>query len=69
MEEHDLATTVLVDSDSSMRQAYFMPNSTEVFAANPRHYVIDAEGNLAYVSTNVSPGSLQAAIEAALEKR
>ena len=60
---------MLVDSDSSMRQDYFLPNNHEIFAANPRHYVIDAEGNLAYISTNVSPGSLQQAIEDALSAR
>lgn len=69
MEEHDLQTGVLVDSDSSMRQDYFLPNSSEVFAANPRHYIVDAEGNLAYISTSVSPGALQAAIEEALAER
>lgn len=66
MDEHALTTPVLVDSDSSLRQAYFLPNSDEVFAANPRHYVIDAQGNFAYISTTVSPGALQDAIEHAL---
>lgn len=58
---------VLVDEDNSLRSAYFIPNSDEVFAANPRHYVIGADGTFAFIQTSVEPGSLEAAIREALD--
>lgn len=51
-EEFELAAPVLVDQDSSLRQAYFVPNGGDAFAMNPRHYIIDAEGTLVYMGFN-----------------
>ncbi len=58
---------VLADDDSSMRRDYFIPNGDDAFAANPRHYVIDANGDLAYVQTAPNPGSLEDAIRRSLD--
>ena len=66
-DEVDIDLPVLADDDSSMRRDYFIPNGEDAFAANPRHYVIDANGDLAYVQTSPNPGSLEAAILRALD--
>ncbi len=58
---------VLVDEDGSLRADYFIANGDGAFAANPRHYVIDADGRFVYVETTVQPEALEAAIRAALE--
>lgn len=58
---------MLVDEDNSLRSAYFIPNSDEVFAANPRHYVIGADGTFAFIQTTVEPAALEEAIRGALD--
>lgn len=64
----DIADPVLYDEDGSVNEAYFVPEEVGAgFALNPRHYVIDREGRLVYVSAQVAPGDLVGAIEAALE--
>ncbi len=67
VEEVDIDLPVLADEDSSMRRDYFIPNGEEAFAANPRNYVIDHNGNLAYIQTAPNPGSLEEAIRRALD--
>lgn len=66
-DEYRLSSTILVDVDQSLRSAYFVPNGQDAYAANPRHYVIDADGNLAYVSTTPNPGDLHAVLEDLLD--
>ncbi len=61
-----IADPVLCDEDGSVNNAYFIGSGEEGFAMNPRHYVIGRNGALVYVSTQVAPGDLVAAIEAAL---
>ncbi len=64
-----LAEPVLVDADHSLRGDYFVRSGTDgAFAANPRHYVIDREGTLVWMSTTVAPGGLLDAIEDALAR-
>ena len=65
-EQYDIAEPVLADGDRSMRQDYFVPNGDGAFAANPRHYVIDRQGRLVFLSTTVAPGDLMDVIETAL---
>lgn len=65
-EEYGIADPVLADGDRSLRQDYFVPNGGGAFAANPRHYVIDREGRLVFLSTTVAPADLLTAIEGAL---
>ena len=65
--EVGLTGPVLVDEDESTSRAYFIANSDDGFAQNPRHFVIDREGELALVERTVSPASLTAAIDAALD--
>lgn len=65
-DEYGILDPVLADGDRSLRQDYFVPNGDGAFAANPRHYVIDREGRLVFLSTTVAPGDLLAAIEDAL---
>jgi len=65
--ELGLADPVLVDEDESTSQAYFIANSDDGFAQNPRHFVIDRDGNLALAERTVSPAALTAAIDDALE--
>ena len=67
-EEASLSNPVLVDEDSSLRWDYFIPNGDEAFAANPRHYVIGADGTFAFVQTSVAPEALEDAIRGALEE-
>jgi len=43
------------------------PTRDDAFAANPRHYVIGADGTFAFVQTSVSPEALEDAIRGALE--
>ncbi len=62
-----LENPVLVDEDSDLRSAYFIPNSDEVFAANPRHYIIGADGRFTFIQTTVAPEALGEAIVEALE--
>ena len=59
---------VLADEDASLVTAYFVLEWEEydAYALYPRHYVIDRDGDLAYVSATVSPGDLMLAIEVAL---
>ena len=58
---------MLVDSDNSVRMSYFVANPTsDAYASNPRHFIVDREGNFAYVGLNVAPEELIAALEAAL---
>jgi len=67
--EYDIADPVLVDSDSSVRQDYFVANpSSDAYASNPRHFVIDREGAFSYIGLNVSPEAMIDALEAALGK-
>ncbi len=61
-DELGIAHTVLVDSDRSLKMDYFIENSEDVFASNPRHFVIDREGNLAFIGVNVGPEELVEAI-------
>lgn len=65
-EEYGIADPVLTDGDRSLRQDYFVPNGDGAFAANPRHYLIDRQGRLVFLSTTVAPGDLLTAIEDAL---
>lgn len=65
-DEYGVDDPVLADGDRSLRQDYFVPNGGGAFAANPRHYVIDREGRLVFLSTTVAPGDLVDAIEGAL---
>jgi peroxiredoxin len=64
--ELGLVEPVLVDDDESTSRAYFIENSQDGFATNPRHFVIDRSGDLALVERTVSPETLIAAIDAAL---
>ena len=63
-----MADPVLYDADGSVTQAYFIGSGAEGFAVNPRHYVIDRNGVLAYVSTQVAPGDLIEAIQTELDR-
>lgn len=67
-DDHGLDDTpILIDTDSSIRQAYFMASGSEdAFAQNPRHIVIDRDGNLRYAGSNLRPEDEDAVIEAAL---
>jgi peroxiredoxin len=65
-DEYGIADPVLADGDRSLRQEYFVPNGSGAFASNPRHYVIDREGRLVFLSTTVAPVDLVSAIEDAL---
>lgn len=65
-DEYGIPDPVLTDGDRSLRQDYFVPNGDGAFAANPRHYVIDREGRLVFLSTTVAPGDLVQALEDAL---
>lgn len=67
-EQWGIADPVLADEDGSVTMAYFLGSGAEGYAVNPRHYVISRAGLLAYVSTQVAPGSLVEAIEAELAK-
>ena len=66
-DELGLTHTVLIDSDRSLKSDYFIANGPDVFASNPRHFVIDRSGVLAHIATTVSPTELEAAIRAALD--
>ncbi len=63
-----LEDPVLADEDASLVNAYFVPEWEEydAYALYPRHYVIDRDGDFAYISATVSPGDLMGAIEGAL---
>ena len=63
-EGYEVDSPMLVDNDSSLRQAYFVPNGPGAFASNPRHYIIDAEGNLVYMGFQNDP---ETEIEVVLE--
>ncbi|MCP4915515.1 MAG: redoxin family protein [Proteobacteria bacterium] len=65
-EEHDIDTTVLLDGDGSVHQAYFMAEPEDAFARNPRHFIIDREGRLVYAGDNLDPDREDAALTAAL---
>ena len=69
IEDHGIQAPVLLDYDNSVRGDYFVPNNLEtgVFAANPRHYVIDREGILVYASTTVAPEDEEQVLQAALD--
>ena len=56
-----------MDEDESTSQAYFIANSDDGFAQNPRHFVIDRAGNLALAERTGSPDALTAAIVGALD--
>jgi len=64
--ELGLTGPVLVDDDESTSRAYFIANSDDGFAQNPRHFVIDRDGVLALAERTVSPDTLTAAIDGAL---
>jgi len=68
-EGHDLGDTpILIDTDSSIQRAYFAASGSEdAFAQNPRHILIDHEGLLRFMGTNLSPEDEDAAIQAALD--
>jgi len=58
---------VLVDDDRSLAVDFFIGEGGDGgFALYPRHYVIDKDGRLAYVSATQEPADLLAAIQTAL---
>lgn len=61
-----LADPVLVDEDQDTSAAYFIGNSEDGFAQNPRHFVIDRDGVLVLAARTSSPDALTAALDAAL---
>lgn len=66
VEEYRLEHTTLADEDRSLYANYYITeDGGDAFALYPRHYVIDADGRFAYVSTQVQPEALLAAIEGA----
>ena len=65
-DELSLEDPILADDDGSLRRDYFIPNGDDAFAANPRHFIIDAEGTLTFVQTTVAPEALETAIRDAL---
>lgn len=52
-EEAEISGAVLVDGNQNVRFDYFIENGGEAFARNPRHFVIDQEGNIAFIATNL----------------
>ena len=66
--DHDLwDVPILIDTDSSIQRAYFMASGSEdAFAQNPRHIVIDRDGNLRWAGSNLAPEEEDAALAAAL---
>lgn len=52
-QEAAIEGTVLYDQDSSLRQSYWVENGEDTFARNPRHFIIDADGNIAFSATNM----------------
>ena len=67
VDEAGIRLPVLADEDTSMRRSWFIPNGEDAFAANPRHYVVGADGTFAYVQTTVNPAGTAEAIRRALE--
>ena len=67
VDEAGIRLPVLADEDTSMRRSWFIPNGEDAFAANPRHYVVGADGTFAYVQTTVNPAGTEEAIRRALE--
>jgi peroxiredoxin len=53
-QEAGILGTVLYDQDSTLRQSYWVENGEDTFARNPRHFIIDADGNIAYTATNMN---------------
>ncbi|HJN76963.1 MAG TPA: hypothetical protein QGF58_23765 [Myxococcota bacterium] len=66
-DDHAIEAPILIDTDSSIRQAYFMGDGMgDAFAMNPRHFVIDRDGLLRYAGANLDPDEEDAVIAAAL---
>ncbi len=66
-EEAEITGAVLVDSNQSVRSDYFIENGEDAFARNPRHFVIDQEGNIAFIATNLELQGELAVMESLLE--
>ena len=66
-EEAEISGAVLVDSNQSVRSDYFIENGGDAFARNPRHFVIDQDGKLVFIATNLDIEGEIAVMESLLE--
>ncbi len=66
-EEAEIAGAVLVDANQNVRFDYFIENGGDAFARNPRHFVIDQEGKIAFIATNLEIQGEIAVMESLLE--